>query len=205
MSDFLFLLYFDTNYLLKSAYQFSWATYSIVISVALAQGVILGEAIIERFPRLIHNARLASILLLSLFIIHASVSVLKFADPEKIIISEIFNATNYELGSIILRVVGLNAGAVSIIAFSMTVAVIILFRFIALQEYRRSFIFIISIIMIMITASIRISDYTPANFEIFLYVLYQAGVTGGIMWGARRKLYSRDLRFRYFVKRWTGN
>ncbi|MGH7909572.1 MAG: hypothetical protein ACRENW_06970, partial [Thermodesulfobacteriota bacterium] len=139
--DHLFLLNFDTALLLKLAQQFSFVTYSIVIAIGVTQGRILGEAIVERFPRMLSNARLMSMLLFALFASNAIVSVMKFAEAEKIIISQIFDAPSQELLSVFLKLVGLNAGAGAIIGFSLTVLILILLRFTALKAYNGSFVF----------------------------------------------------------------
>jgi hypothetical protein len=200
----LFLLTVDTALLLRLAQQFSFVTYSIVIAIGVTQGRILGEAIVERFPRMLSNARLMSMLLFALFASNAIVNVVKFAVPEKINISQIFDAPSQELFSVFLKLVGLNAGAGAIIGFSLTVLILILLRFTALTAYNGSFVFIISVIMIIAISAIKLSDYTPTTFEIILYALYQAGMTAGIIWGTRIKLSSQDLKFRYFRERWIG-
>jgi len=200
----LFLLNFDTALLLKLAQQFSFVTYSIVIAIGLIQGRILGEAIVERFPRMLSNARLMSMLLFALFASNAIVNVVKFAIPEKINIAQIFDAPSQELLSVFLKLVGLNAGAGAIIGFSLTVLILILMRFTTLKAYNGSFVFIISVIMIIAVSAIKLSDYNPTTFEIIVYALYQAGMTAGIIWGTRIKLSSHDLRFRYFRERWIG-
>ncbi len=199
-------MYFDIGYLLQLARQFPLATYSIVIAIGVTQGLIIGEAVVERFPRMLSNARLTSILLFVLFAANAVVSIMKFAQPDKITISQIFaSQTPHELVSVILQLIGLYAGPVTIIAFSTTLLILILLKFTTLKAKGRTFVFSIGVIMIIITTIIKFSDYKPSSFEIFLYMLYQAGITGGIIWGTRRRLYSNDLRFRYFRERWTGS
>ena len=200
----LFLLNFEPDYLLELAQQFSYATYSIVMGIGVMQGRILGEAIVERFPRMLSNARFMSMLLFALFASNAIVSVMKFAEPVKINISQILVSSPHELLSMFLKLVGLNAGAGAIIGFSLTVLILMLLRMTTLKAYNGSFVFIISVIMIIITSVIRLSDYKPTGFEIIAYALYQAGMTAGIIWGTRRKLFSQDLRFRYFRERWIG-
>ena len=200
----LFLLSFDTGYLLELANRFSYATYSIVIGIGVIQGRILGEAIVERFPRMLSNARLMSMLLFALFASNAIVSVMKFAEPVKINISQILASSPNELLSMFLKLVGLNAGAGAIISFSITVLILILLKMTTLKAYNGGFVFIISVIMIVITSVVRLSGYQPTGFEIIAYALYQAGMTAGIIWGTRIKLSSQDLRFRYFRERWIG-
>ena len=202
--DHLFLLNFDTALLLRLAQQFSFVTYSIVIAIGVTQGRILGGAIVERFPRMLSNARFMSMLLFALFASNAIVNVVKFAVPDKINIAQIFDVPSRELLSVFLKLVGLNAGAGAIIGLSLTVLILILLRFTTLKAYNGSFVFIISVIMIIVISAIKLSDYTPTAFEIIVYALYQAGMTAGIIWGTRIKLSSQDLRFRYFRERWIG-
>jgi hypothetical protein len=191
--------------MLELAQQFSFVTYPTVIAIGVTQGLILGEAITDRFPKMQYRTRLALISLFLLFTTHAIVSVIKFAYPEKINISQIFTSpTLDQLLTMTLKVVGLNAGIGAVIAFSITLIILILMRLTGLKGYRSAFLITISIIMIIIVSTVRLSDYKPTGFEIFLYMLYQGAVTGGVIWGMRRRLYSSELRIRNFSEWWTG-
>jgi hypothetical protein len=200
-----FILYADADFLLRLAQQFSPIAFPIVAAIGVTQGHIIGGAVVERFPRMLAHARLASILLCSVFAINAIASVINFAEPHKISIAGIIDSpTADELVSITMNIVGLHGGAVAMIAFSMTMLIVMLLKFTTIEPYSRAFLFVISVTMITITAVLRLSDYRPTTFEIILYTLYQAGVTAGILWGTRRRLASTSLRLRYFRERWIG-
>ena len=55
--------------------------------VGLFQGIILGRAILVRFPRLQNHLKTVSITLFVLFLANAILSVPRFASPEKIELS----------------------------------------------------------------------------------------------------------------------
>lgn len=199
------ILYFDIDSILNLARQFSVVAYPAVAVIGMVQGLVIGGAIVERFPRMLSHARLASALLFTLFAANAIVSVINFAESEKVDIAGIFASPSTDnLVSALLGLVGMNAGAGAIIALSLTLLIFILLKFTTLKRSRRIFVFIISVIMIAITVTLRLSEYKPTGFEIILYTLYQAGITAGILWGTRRRLSSTSLRFRYFREKWVG-
>ena len=68
----------------------------------------MGRGIRSRFPSLKKHARSASIVLLALFSINAIASVLKFAEPDKISVSEItIPETIEEVFTLIVNVMGI--------------------------------------------------------------------------------------------------
>lgn len=199
-------MHFDTSLLLELAQKFSVVTYSIVIAVGVTQGVVLGQAVIERFPRLQFHTRFASLLFFLLFMTYAIVSVVRFANPDKIDVSQIFasSTTTSEVLSIILRVIGLNIDMGAIITFSITAFVLVIWKLTGLKGWRGSFVLVISMVMLVIMSVLKFSDYQPGSFEILLFTLYHAGLTGGVLWGTRRRLYSKELRVRNFINWWAG-
>ena len=54
-----------------------------VFGIGLFQGIILGRAILLRFPRLQNHVKTVSVTLFVLFLINAVLSVPRFASPEK--------------------------------------------------------------------------------------------------------------------------
>ena len=163
----------------------------IVISagIGIAQGHILGRAILLKFPRVQNNAKKISIGLFFLFLINAVLSVPRFASPEKIELSKIFEATSSgEIASIVFTILGVNTGFLAVLAISVTVISLLLLRSTKVSGAKRFFVIFVSLFILMLTAFSRFTDYTPSNFEVFLYFLYQLGVTIGIVIGTARKL-----------------
>lgn len=163
----------------------------IVISagIGITQGHILGRAILLKFPRVQNNAKKISIGLFFLFLINAVLSVPRFASPEKIELSKIFEATSSgEIASIVFTILGVNTGFLAVLAISVTVISLLLLRSTKISGPKRFFVILVSLFILMMTAFSRFTDYTPSNFEVFLYFLYQLGVTIGIVVGTARKL-----------------
>ena len=57
---------------------------SLTFGIGLLQGIILGRAILLRFPRLQNHVKTVSVTLFVLFLINAILSVPRFQSPEKI-------------------------------------------------------------------------------------------------------------------------
>ena len=53
--------------------------------IGLSQGIILGRAILQRFPRLQNHVKTVSFTLFFLFLINAVLSVPRFQSPQKLI------------------------------------------------------------------------------------------------------------------------
>ena len=143
----------------------------IVISggIGITQGHILGRAILIKFPRTQNNAKKISIGLFFLFLINAVLSVPRFASPEKIEISKIFEATSSgEIASIVFTILGVNTGFLAVLAISVTVISLLLLRSPQISGGKRVFVIIVSLFILMMTAFSRVTDYTPSNFEVFL-------------------------------------
>lgn len=177
--------------LLRVAESYSLVTYSIVLGIGITQGLILGRAIIRRFPKLQNHTKIVSISLFIVFAINAIITTMKFADPEKIEVSQIFSSLSPDaLFSLIIHILGINAGLGAIIGFSMMLVIIVLLKLTPLTRYSRIFVLVISVIMIIVSVITRLSDYRPGAFEVFLYMLYQIGITNGIIWSTSRKIKS---------------
>ena len=162
---------------------------AISAGIGIAQGHILGRAILIKFPRVQNNAKKISLGLFFLFLINAVLSVPRFASPEKIELSKIFDATSSgEIASILFTILGVNTGFLAVLAISVTAISIILIRSTKISGGKRVFVILVSLFILGLTAFSRFTDYTPSNFEIFLYFLYQLGVTIGIVAGTARKL-----------------
>jgi len=80
-----------------------------------------------------------------------------------------------------------------VIAMSISIMIILFLRYAKISRIARYFIFSISIIMLLITVISRVMpDYTPTEFQIYMYTVYQLGLTAGIFFVTRRK--ESDLR-----------
>ncbi len=197
-----FIQYFDTSMLVRVAEAMVPLTYAIVIGIGTTQGVIIGEAIVERFPRLTFHTRVASITLFALFAANAVVNVLRFISPMKIHTPPILNGS--EGLAMVSKLLDIS-NPTTLLMFSISMLVFALLSMLRIRDYRRSFLLIISIVMAFITSALVFSDYKPSEFEVLLYALYQAGMVGGVALGTRRQLSNREIRFRYMKERWIGN
>ena len=97
--------------------------------IGITQGNILGRAILKKYPRIQNNAKKISVGLFFVFLINAILSVPRFASPEKIELSKIFEASSSgEIASIIFTILGINTGFLAVLAISVTVITLILIR-----------------------------------------------------------------------------
>lgn len=158
-------------------------------AIGLLQGIILGKAIMHRFPRLQNNLKKVSISLFVLFLLNAILSVPRFASPEKIDFSSISQATSSgEVASIIFLILGINTGFLAVLAISVTVMTLILLKMSPIHGVSKGFVFFFSLLILALTGLSRFTDLTPSTFEVFLYFLYQLGLTIGILAGTIRKI-----------------
>ena len=158
-------------------------------AIGLLQGIILGRAILVRFPRLQNNVKKVSVSLFVLFLANAILSVPRFASPEKIDFSSISQATsNGEVASLLFLIFGINTGFLAVLAISVTIMTLVLLKLTQLRGYSKGFVFFFSLIILLFTALSRFTELTPSTFEVFLYFLYQLGLTIGILAGTMRKI-----------------
>ena len=163
-------------------------TFAIVLGIGLLQGAIMGRGSRNRFPSFKKHARVVSLSLLVLFSINAIFSVLKFADPSKFSMSEfIIPVTTDEAFVLILNLVGVNTGVVTVIATFVSITLIIFLRFADIPNIARYFIFVLSAIVLVASLLGKFTDFIPTTFQIWLYAIYQAGITLGIFLVTRRK------------------
>ena len=78
--------------------------------IGLFQGIILGRAILVRFPRLQNHIKTVSITLFVLFLINAILSVPRFSSPEKIELSNLSANSPAEVASALFLIFGMNTG-----------------------------------------------------------------------------------------------
>ncbi len=158
-------------------------------AIGLLQGIILGRAILIRFPRLQNNLKKVSISLFVLFLANAILSVPRFASPEKIDLSSVSQATSSgEAASLIFLIFGINTGFLAVLAISVTIMTLVLLKFTNLRGYSKGFVIFFSLLILVLTGLSRFTDLTPSTFEVFLYFLYQLGLTIGILAGTVRKI-----------------
>ena len=163
-------------------------TFSIVLGIGLLQGAILGRGVRNRFPSFRKHARAVSLSLLALFSANAVFGVLKFAEPEKLSMSEfIIPTTTDEAFMLILDLVGVNTGVVTVIATFISITLIIFLIFADIPNIARYFIFVLSSIVLIVSLLGKFTDFVPTTFQVWIYAIYQTGITLGIFFVTRRK------------------
>jgi len=163
-------------------------SFAVVLSVGILQGTILGRGVRKRFPGLKRHARVVSFVLLLLFSFNALGSVLKFAVPEKLTITNFTVPTTTEEGyTLLISLLGLNAGFATIVVMFITITIILFLRFADLSKPARYFIFTISVITVLVAGISRFTDFVPTVFQIIMYAIYQVGFTIGIFLVTRRQ------------------
>ena len=164
-------------------------TFGIVWGIGLLQGAILARGIRKKFPKLKKYAKGISIILLILFAINASGNISKFADPSKVSVTE-FEIPQTPEGAftVIIDLLGLNAGVLAVIGIFVTISLILIFKFADISPIARYFIFTISVIVLIVSLLGRFTDYVPTVFQIILYSIYQLGLTIGVFLVMRRKV-----------------
>ena len=175
--------------ILQTAEENFLITFGIVFAIGFLQGAILARGIRKRFPKLKKYAKGISLILLILFAINASGNISKFADPSKVSVS------GYEIPqtpegafTMIIDLLGLNAGVIAVIGIFISISLILIFKFSDISPIARYFIFTISIIVLIVSLLGRFTDYVPTIFQIILYSIYQLGLTIGMFLIMRRKV-----------------
>ena len=164
-------------------------TLGVVFGVGLLQGAILARGIRKRFPKLKKYAKAISIILLILFAINASGNISKFADPSKVEMNG-FKIPQTPEGAftMIVDLLGLNAGVLAVVGIFITISLILIFKFADIPPIARYFIFTISVIVLIVSLLGKFTDYVPTVFQIILYSIYQLGLTIGMFLVMRRKV-----------------
>ncbi len=161
--------------------------------IGLFQGIILGRAILLRFPRLQNHVKTVSISLFIIFLANAILSVPRFASPEKIVLSDISAGSPAEIASLLFLIFGMNTGFLTVLAISVTVMTFVILKFTNLNGIVKGFVFFFSLLILVLTGLSRFTDLTPSTFEVLLYFLYQLGITIGILAGTFRKIKPKKL------------
>ena len=161
--------------------------------IGVFQGIVLGRAILVRFPRLQNHVKTVSVSLFVLFLINALLSVPRFASPEKIELSAIFQTGNPgEIASLLFLLFGVSTGFLTVLAISITIMTFVLLKFTHMHGAAKWFVFFFSAFILALTGISRFTDLTPSTFEVFLYFLYQLGITIGVLAGSIRKIRPRS-------------
>ena len=161
--------------------------------IGLFQGIILGRAILVRFPRLQNHVKTVSVTMFVLFLINAILSVPRFASPEKISLSNLSANSPGEIASGLFLIFGMNTGFLTVLAISVTVMTFVVLKFTNLNGITKAFVFFFSALLLILTGISRLTDLTPSTFEVLLYFLYQLGITIGILVGSIRKIKPKKL------------
>lgn len=162
--------------------------------IGLFQGIILGRAILIRFPRLQNHVKTVSISLFVLFLINAILSVPRFASPEKIQLTDVVQTGSPgEIASLLFLLFGMNTGFLTVLAISVTIMTFILLKFTHIHGIAKGVVFFFSALILILTGLSRFTDLTPSTFEVFLYFLYQLGITIGILAGSVRKIKPKKI------------
>tara|TARA_B110000438_G_scaffold98002_1_gene97009 strand:+ start:1229 stop:1801 length:573 start_codon:yes stop_codon:yes gene_type:complete len=157
-------------------------------AIGLSQGIILGRAILIRFPRLQNHVKTVSLTLFILFLINAILSVPRFQSPEKIVLTNLSVANPGDVISSVFLIFGMNTGFLTVLAISIMVMTFVILKFTNLNGIVKGFVFFFSALLLIFTALSRFTDLTPSTFEVLLYFLYQLGITIGILLGTLRKI-----------------
>ena len=167
---------------------FSLITILVAFGIGLSQGIILGRAILVRFPRLQTHLKTVSVSLFVLFLINTILSVPRFQSPEKIELTNLAVTNPSDLVSTVFMIFGMNTGFLTVLAFSIMVMTFVILKVTNLHGIVKGFVFFFSSLLLIFTALSRFTDLTPSSFEVLLYFLYQLGVTIGILLGTIRKI-----------------
>ena len=158
------------------------------LGIGFFQGIILGRAILVKFPRLQNHVKTVSISLFILFLINAILSVPRFASPEKIDLSNLSANNPAEFTSVLFLIFGMNTGFLTVLAISVTVMTFVLLKYTHIHGVAKAFVLFFSVLILLLTGLSRFTDLTPSTFEVLLYFLYQLGITVGILAGTIRKI-----------------
>ena len=167
-----------------------------VLGIGLFQGIVLGRAILLRFPRLQNHVKTVSVTMFVLFLINAILSVPRFASSEKISLSNLSANSPAEVVSALFLIFGVNTGFLTVLAISVTVLSFAVLKLTSLNGVSKAFVFFFSGLLLLLTVVSRFTDLTPSTFEVLLYFLYQLGITVGILAGSIRKITTKKLGLR---------
>jgi len=164
--------------------------------IGIFQGIILGRAILTKFPRLQNRVKTVSISLFIIFLANAILSVPRFESPEKIEFSNLSAGGPGEIMSSLFLIFGMNTGFLTVLAISITVMTFVLLKYTNIHGIAKAFVFFFSALILLLTGLSRFTDLTPSTFEVLLYFLYQLGITIGILAGTIRKIKPKKLDLR---------
>jgi len=139
--------------------------------IGIFQGIILGRAILVRFPRLQNHLKTVSISLFIIFLANAILSVPRFSSPEKIDLSNISAGSTGEVVSSVFLIFGMNTGFLTVLAISVTVMTFVLLKYTDIHGIAKVFVFFFSALILLLTGLSRFTDLTPSTFEVLLFFL----------------------------------
>ena len=109
--------------------------------IGLSQGIILGRAILQRFPRLQNHVKTVSFTLFGLFLVNAVLSVPRFQSPEKIDFTNLSVANPGDVVSSVFLIFGMNTGFLTVLAISIMVMTFVILKFTNLNGIVKGFVF----------------------------------------------------------------
>ena len=92
-----------------------------------------------------------------------------------------------QIFTVLIDLLGLNAGVLAVIGIFITITLILIFKFADIPPIARYFIFTVSVIVLLVSLLGKFTDYVPTVFQIILYSIYQLGLTIGVFVVMRRK------------------
>lgn len=149
--------------------------------VGLVQGWILGKALIARFGTSHLRSRLLSAGLLILLLSNAVISLPRFASPEKIRLSVLFESSDLNaVSDAFFTLLGVGTGFLAVFAISVTVLTLIILRIAPIRGPSKAFVIIFSALAMVLTAEARFTYLSPSNLEVLLYFTYQVSIAVGV-------------------------
>lgn len=163
--------------------------------VGLVQGWVLGKALTTRFGTSRLRATLLSGGLLILLLSNAVISLPRFASPEKIRLSTLFEASDMSAFSdAFFTLLGVGTGFLAVFAISVTVLTLVILRIAPIRGASKAFVIIFSAIAMVLTAEARFTYLSPSNLEVLLYFTYQVSIAAGVFLITIRSGTSRPVR-----------
>ena len=153
----------------------------------LLQGYILGKAVSARFGAVRRHAWLFSASLLALFLSNAIISLPRFASPDKIRLSVLFESADPNaFADAFFTLLGVGTGFLAVFAISITVMSLVLLKMAPIRGASKAFVFVMSALAMVLTAAARFTYLSPNNLEILMYFVYQLAIALGIFTGTVR-------------------
>lgn len=136
--------------------------------IGIFQGIILGRAILVRFPRLQNHVKTVSISLFIVFLVNAILSVPRFESTNKIEFSNLSAGSTGEIMSSLFLIFGMNTGFLTVLAISVTVMTFVLLKYTDIHGIAKAFVIFFSVLILLLTGLNRFTGYTPSDLGSFV-------------------------------------